>query len=67
MHGSFSDYPFLAAGDDPQKSKAATHNFELITTLVRAFLDKTLNHDKGTLFDTHHPAIPEAEIVPYGD
>jgi dienelactone hydrolase len=67
VHGSFSDYPFLAAGDDLRKGNTASHNFDLITTLVRAFLDKTLNHDKGTLFDTHHPAIPEAEITPYGN
>lgn len=66
MHGSFSDDPFLAAGDRAQEINAARHTFNLITTFVRAFLDKTLDRNKGTLFDTHHPAIPEAEIVPYG-
>jgi dienelactone hydrolase len=67
MHGSFSDDPFLEAGDRPQKLEIARHNFDLITTFIRAFLDKTLDHDKNTIFDTRHPAIPEAEIVPYGN
>jgi dienelactone hydrolase len=66
VHGSFSDDPFLEAGGHAQNLNSARHNFDLITTFVRAFLDKTLDHNKGTLFDTHHPAIPEAEIVPYG-
>lgn len=66
VHGSFSDDPFLEAGDRPGQANTARHNFDLITTYIRAFLDKTLNHDKGTLFDTHLPAIPEAEVVPYG-
>jgi len=66
VHGSFSDDPMLAAGNRAQEMNVARHNFDLITTLVGAFLDKTLDHNKGTLFDTHQPAIPEAEIVPYG-
>jgi dienelactone hydrolase len=66
VHSSFSDYAFLATGEYAQDINTARHNFELISTLIRAFLDKTLDHDKGTLFDTHSPAIPEAEIVPYG-
>ena len=66
VHGSFSDDPFLASGDYAQDVNTARHNFDLVTTFVRAFLDKTLDHDKGTLFDAQHPAIPEAEIVPYG-
>jgi dienelactone hydrolase len=65
-HGSFSDDPFLAAGDRAQEINTARHNFDLITTFVRAFLDKTLNQDRSTVLDTHHPEIPEAEIVPYG-
>ena len=66
MHSSFSDHPFLATGDYAQDINTARHNFELITNLIRAFLDKTLDHDGGTLFDTHSPAIPEAEVVAYG-
>lgn len=66
VHGSFSDDPFLAAGDRPGQIDTARHNFDLITTYIRAFLDKTLNHDKGTLFDTHHPATPEADVASYG-
>jgi len=66
VHGSFSDDPFLGAGDRPGQAKSARHNFDLITIYIRAFLDKTLNHDMGTVFDTHHPAIPEADVVAYG-
>ena len=66
VHGSFSDSPFLSVGDFAQEPGIARHNFDLIATIVRAFLDKTLDHNQGTLFDTHSPVIPEAEIVPYG-
>jgi len=66
MHGSFSDDPFLAAGAHPQQNEAASHNFDLITAFVRAFLDRTLKQDRTTLLDTHHPELAEAEIVPYG-
>ncbi len=66
VHGSFSDDPFLEAHDDPQKIETARHNFDLITRFIRAFLDKTLEGNKDTIFDTRHPAIPEADVVPYG-
>ena len=66
MHGSFSDDPFLGAGAHPQQTEAASHNFDLITAFVRAFLDRTLKQDRTTLLDTHHPELAEAEIVPYG-
>ena len=65
-HGSFSDDPFLEAGDRAQQIKTAQHNLDLITTFIRAFLDRTLDDDKGTIFDSQKPAIPDAEIVPYG-
>jgi hypothetical protein len=61
VHGSFSDDPFLTAAD------TARHNFGLIAAFIRSFLDRTLNHDKSTLFGTRNPAIPEAEIQPYGN
>lgn len=67
VHGSFSDDPFLEAGDHPQGIDTARHNFDLIATFIRGFLDKTLNNNKNTIFDSHQPAIPEAEIVPYGN
>lgn len=66
VHGSFSDDPFLESGNRPEQINPAQHNLDLITTYIRAFLDKTLNHDQGTLFDTHHPANPEADVVSYG-
>jgi dienelactone hydrolase len=67
VHGSFSDDPFLEAGDRSHGIDTARHNFDLIETFVRGFLDKTLDHDRNTIFDSHQPAIPEAEIVPYGN
>lgn len=66
VHGSFSDYSLLAAENHPDKTSMALHNLDLIETFIRAFLDRTLNHEKDTLFDTNHAASPEADVVPYG-
>jgi dienelactone hydrolase len=66
VHGSFSDDPFLEAAAHPQQNETASHNFDLITTFVRAFLDKTLNHRTGTIYDSRPSAIPEAEVTAYG-
>ena len=65
-HGSFSDDPFLEAGGDPDKLRVAQHNFELIYTYIQGFLATILDHEKGTLFDTHRTANPEVEVTAYG-
>jgi len=66
VHGSFSDYALLAAGDRKDEIDKALHNLDLIETYIRAFLERTLNHEKGTLFDANHAANPEAEVSAYG-
>jgi pimeloyl-ACP methyl ester carboxylesterase len=66
VHGSFSDYSLLAAGGKPDETSKAQHTLDSIETLIRAFLDRTLNHSKDTLFDGNLAANPEASVVPYG-
>lgn len=66
MHGSFSDDPFLEAGDSADKINRAQHNFNLIVTYIRGFLARTLDHDKSTLFDLKSAPNPEAEVAAYG-
>lgn len=39
MHGSFSDYPLLAAGDHAPEISIALHNLDLTQEFIRAFLD----------------------------
>jgi dienelactone hydrolase len=65
-HGSFSDYRLLAAGDHPDEIRQALHNLDLIETYIRAFLDRTLHHERDTVFDSKRAADPEAEVVAYG-
>ncbi len=66
VHGSFSDDPFLEAGGRADASRIAEHNFGLIDTFVRAFLDKNLKGDKETLFDRVEARPADAEVQAYG-
>ena len=66
MHGSFSDYALLSAGDRSDEVNQALHNLDLIETFIRAFLERTLDHAKGTLLDGGMAAHPEVDVVAYG-
>ena len=60
MHGSFSDYPLLAAMGQDAKTKEALHNLSLTQSYIDAFLDQSLNHIRSQLLDTtanHSEAI----------
>jgi predicted esterase len=65
-HGSFTDYPLLAAGDHAPQSKIALHNLDLTQEYVRAFLDKTLRQEKAPLLDAGNASAPEATVRVYG-
>jgi predicted esterase len=65
-HGSFSDYPLLAAGDDPAQIKIALHNLDLTQEYIRAFLDKTLRQEKAPLLDAGNTSTPEVTVRIYG-
>jgi dienelactone hydrolase len=62
VHGSFDDTPLLEAGGHPQETAQALHNLQLSQAYIRAFLDKTLNHQDRTLLDED---VPEASVVRY--
>jgi dienelactone hydrolase len=66
MHGSFSDYSLLAAGDRTDETARALHNLDLTETFIRAFLDKALNGKKGTILDNPHPDSSEVNVQAYG-
>jgi dienelactone hydrolase len=66
-HPSFSDMPLLFAGEQGYpETKIVLHNYELIETFVRAFLDKSLKHRETPLLDRSNTSIPEAAVQPYG-
>lgn len=65
-HGSFSDYALLSAGDRNDAVNQARHNLDLIETFVHAFLERTLDHEKSTLFDGGQAAHPDVDVVAYG-
>jgi predicted dienelactone hydrolase len=64
-HGSFSDYPLLAAAGNADATAIALHNLHLTQIFVRAFLDKYLKHDKQPLFEDKE-YLAEATVQPYG-
>ena len=64
FHGSFSDYPLLAAAGDDNATAMALHNLHLTQIFARAFLDKYLKHDKQPLFQSRE-YIAEATIKQY--
>ena len=66
-HPSFSDVPLLFHGQDGfPETPIVLHNLDLITTFIRAFLDKTLLGEKQPLFDGRISPIPEAIVTAYG-
>jgi alpha-beta hydrolase superfamily lysophospholipase len=66
VHGSFSDDPLLEAGS-ASDAGTAQHNLDLIETLVRAFLDQTLQGRSQTLLHAgNQNQAPEAVIRKIG-
>ncbi|MGD1106826.1 MAG: hypothetical protein ABR865_07255 [Terracidiphilus sp.] len=65
VHGSFSDYPLLAAMGRSAETKDALHNLGLTESYITAFLDQSLNHTSPPLLDVklHHS---EAMVKQYG-
>src|SRR5579871_3630508 len=57
-HGSFSDYPLLAAMGKPAETADALHNLSLTESYIAAFLGQTLNHTSSPLLDTKS-SLPE--------
>lgn len=65
VHGSFSDYPLLAAAGNSTATTIALHNLHLTQMFVRAFLDKHLKHTKEPLFEGED-YLAEATVQRYG-
>jgi predicted esterase len=66
-HPSFSDVPLLLHGQDGfPETPIVSHNLDLITQFILAFLDKTLLGEKQPLFDGHISPVPEAIVTAYG-
>jgi predicted esterase len=65
-HGSFSDYPLLAAGDQVPQLKVASHNMDLTQEYIRAFLDKIFRHEQAPVLDAGNASTPEATVQIYG-
>jgi dienelactone hydrolase len=65
VHGSFSDYPLLAAMGRSAQTKDALHNLGLTESYIAAFLDQSLNHKSSHLLEveSHHS---EAIVKQYG-
>ncbi len=65
VHGSFSDYPLLAATGRSTETREALHNLSLIASYIDAFLNQALSQIYSPLFagGTDHP---EAVVKKYG-
>ncbi len=65
VHGSFSDYPLLAAMGRSTETKDALHNLSLTESYIIGFLDQNLNHTSSPLFNvkSNHS---EAIVKQYG-
>jgi dienelactone hydrolase len=66
FHGSFSDYPLLAANGRATETEIALHNLRLTQSFARAFLDKYLKHERQPLLDDSKQ-YPEATVKQYGN
>jgi hypothetical protein len=64
-HGSFSDYPLLAAQGRVGETQTALHNLRLTQSFTLAFLDKYLKQANESLLDNASPG-PEATVTRYG-
>ena len=63
-HGSFSDYPLLAAAGNANATAITLHNLHLTQIFARAFLDKYLKHEKQSLYQGQE-YLAEATIQQY--
>jgi hypothetical protein len=65
VHGSFSDYPLLAAKGRSTETGDALHNLSLTWSYIDAFLNQSFNQVKSPLLEigTDHP---EAIVKQYG-
>jgi hypothetical protein len=65
VHGSFSDYPLLAAMGRSTETRDALHNLSLTASYIDAFLNQTLYQVKSPLLEigTDHP---DATVKQYG-
>jgi dienelactone hydrolase len=65
VHGSFSDYPLLAAVGRSTETRDALHNLSLTESYIEAFLDETLNRTDSPLLKVGGDH-PEAIVKRYG-
>ncbi len=65
-HGSFSDDPLLESGGRGSDAEIARHNLDLIETVIRNFLDMTLQGGKQTLFEADSGQSQEVAIRKIG-
>jgi dienelactone hydrolase len=65
VHGSFSDYPLLAAMGRSAETKDALHNLSLTESYIAAFLDQNLKHVSSPLLDVQSNHS-EAIVKQYG-
>ena len=65
VHGSFSDYPLLAAMGRAKETRNALHNLMLTASYIEAFLDQTLNEVNLPLLK-NGTDDPEAIVRQYG-
>jgi len=65
VHGSFSDYPLLAAHGQSTETELALHNLRLTESFILAFLDKNLKQASEPLLDGERDH-PEATVTRYG-
>ena len=63
VHGSFSDYPLLAAVGKSTETEDALQNLILIESYIEAFLDLTLNQKRSPLLENAGDH-PEATVKP---
>jgi dienelactone hydrolase len=65
VHGSFSDYPLLAANGQPTETALVLHNLHLTESFMLAFLDKNLKQASEPLLDGEQDR-QEATVTRYG-
>jgi len=64
-HASFSDVPLLFANGKKIETEEALYNLRATQAFVRSFLDKSLKHDTGRLFN-NSSEYPGTVITSYG-
>ncbi|HLY40162.1 MAG TPA: hypothetical protein VKR52_03070 [Terracidiphilus sp.] len=66
VHGSFSDDRLLGANDSASAAQAL-YNLNLIETYIRAFLERTLNGNRGTILDVTQHDDSQVMVRAYGN